>query len=260
MNVLLNLAWSDILTFLFVFLRVGVIFATVPFFSAEIIPRRMTATIAFFLSLILLPVIPPLKVDVAQVGMLYLLLVMLHEIFLGISLGLAVTVIFAAVQLAGELIGFQMGFAIVNVIDPMTGIDAPITSNFLYIIAFLLFLSLDGHFMLIKAMHESFTLVPIGTGLPQQGFFYAALRYAAGMFSLALQLSAPVIGVLLLINIAFALISRAIPQMNIFIMSFPIIIALGLVFMMITIRLMPFFLEGRLREAWGFMQAVMKLF
>lgn len=257
---LISLAWKDVLTFLFVFLRIGVIFATVPLFSAEIMPRRITAIIAFFLGIVLLPVVPRLAMDVQNVNVLYLLTVMVHELFLGVSLGLAINVIFAGVQLAGELMGFSMGFSIVNVIDPMTGTEAPVTANFFYIVSFMLFLALDGHHLFIRAIQQSFTLVPIGTDLPSPAFLKAAVTYAGGMFTIALKLAAPIIGILLIINVALALITRAIPQMNIFIVSFPIMIAVGLVFMMLTIKMMPFFLQGPIQAAWSYMQAMMKLF
>ncbi len=260
MNDLILLAWKDLLPLVFIFIRIGVVFSLVPFFGAEIMPRRLMAIIALFLSLILLPVTPPLAIDIQGLNVLTLLMYMLHEILLGISMGLSVQVIFAGVQIAGELMGFSIGFSIVNVIDPMTGTEAPVTSNFLYIIAFLIFILVDGHHMFIRAIQESFTMAPIGVGLPRAGFYQAALNYAAGMFVIGLKLAAPVIGTLLLINVALGLISRSIPQMNIFIVSFPIMIFMGLFFMILVIKLMPFFLQGPIRNAWEFIMASMKLF
>lgn len=257
---LLNLAWKDLLTFLFVFVRIAVVFAMIPFFSAEAVPRRITAIIAFFLGLILLPVIPPLVVDIQTVSAFYLLMVTVHEVFLGISLGLAITVIFAGAQIAGELMGYSMGFAIANTLDPMTGTEAPITANFMYIVVFLLFIVMDGHHLFIQALQQSFSLVPIGAGLPRAGFFQAVVTYAGGMFTIGLKLAAPIIGILLIIHVAFALISRAVPQMNVFIVSFPVTIAVGLVFMILTIRMMPLFVQAPIQAAWEFMLAVMKLF
>lgn len=260
MNDLLVLAWKDLLTFVCIFVRVGVVFALIPFFGAEIIPRRLTTIIALFLSLILLPVTPHLAVDIQTLNLLTFLMYILHEVFLGLSLGLAVNVVFSGVQIAGELMGFSMGFAIVNVIDPMTGTEAPVTANFLYIVAILLFMIMDGHHIFIRAIQESFSMTPMGVGLPRPGFFQAALSYAGGMFVLGLKLSAPVLGMLLLVNVAFALITRAIPQMNIFIVSFPIMIAVGLLFMVLIIKMMPFFLEQPFHDAWQYITAAMKLF
>jgi len=260
MNNLILLAWKDLLPLVFIFIRVGVVFSLAPFFGSEIIPRRVMAIIALFLSLILLPVTPPLAIDTQALNVLTLLMYLLHEVLLGVSIGLAVQVIFAGVQIAGELMGYSIGFSIVNVLDPVTGTQAPITSNFFYILAFLLFLALDGHHMFIKAIQESFTLAPIGVGLPRPGFYQAALRYAADMFVIGLKLAAPVLGALLIINVALGLISRAIPQINIFIVSFPIMIAMGMIFIILTIKMTPFFLQGPIRHAWEFIMASMKLF
>ena len=93
MNDLIILAWKDLLPLVFVFIRIGVVFSLVPFFGAEIMPRRLTAIIALFLSLIILPVTPPLAIDIQRLNILTLLVYMLHEVLLGISMGLALSLI-----------------------------------------------------------------------------------------------------------------------------------------------------------------------
>jgi flagellar biosynthetic protein FliR len=260
MNELLNFAWQDILSFLFVFVRVGIIFALVPFFNAEIVPRRITAIIAFFLSLVLVTVVPAAGIAPDRLNVITLAVLIAHELLIGLCLGLAINVIFAGVQIAGELIGFQMGFGIVNIVDPMTGVDAPITSNVLYIVAFLLFFSFGGHHMLIKALVESYYIIPVEAGLPEQKYLLAVLSYASRMFLIGVKVAAPVIGVLLLLNVSFAMTARAIPQMNVFLMSFPITISLGLIFLMVVIKMMPSFMNGALADAWTFMKSTMPLF
>jgi flagellar biosynthesis protein FliR len=257
---LLNFAFKDSLTFLFIFVRVGIVFALIPLFGAELVPRKITAIIAFFLSLVLLPVVPPAGAASFNMNVLTLIVLLLHELLVGLTLGLAVNVIFAGVQIAGELIGFQMGFSIVNVVDPMTGVDAPITANLLYILAFLLFLSLGGHHMLIRAMVESFTVLPVQASFPHQGFITAVMGYMAQAFVIGVKVSAPVIGILLLVNVAFAIMSRAIPQMNVFMMAFPVTIGVGLLFLLVVIKMMPLFMEGALSNAWTFIRAVMPLY
>jgi flagellar biosynthesis protein FliR len=260
MTDLLNFAWKDTLSFLFIFVRVGIIFAIIPLFSAEIVPRRITAVIAIFLSFVILPIVPTPAVDAQNLNVLTLIVLMIHELMVGLCLGLAINVIFAGVQIAGELIGFQMGFSIVNVVDPMTGVDAPITANVLYILAFLLFLSFGGDHMLIKALVESFSIIPVKAGLPHQAFLMAVISYTAEAFVIGVKVSAPVIGILLLVNIAFAIMSRAIPQMNVFIMAFPVTIAIGLIFMIVIIKMMPHFMSGAMNNAWIFIKAVMPLY
>ncbi len=260
MNELLNFAWKDILTFLFIFVRIGIIFALIPFFSGEIVPRRVTAIIAFFLALVILPVVPKIGIDANNLNVLTLTVLLIHDLMIGLCLGLAVSVIFAGVQLAGELIGFQMGFSMVNVIDPMTGVDAPITSNLLYIVAFLLFLSLGGHHMLIKALVESFSVMPVKAALPQQAYLAAVISYAAQIFVIGIKVASPVIGVLLLINVVFAITARAVPQMNVFLMSFPLTIGIGLIFLIVIIKMMPGFISFAMNGAMAFIKATLPLY
>ena len=207
-----------------------------------------------------MPIVPPAVVTVESLNVLVLVVLIVHELLIGLCLGLAVNVIFAGTQIAGQLMGFQMGFAIANVVDPMTGENAPITANVLYITTFLLFLSFGGHHMLIKALVESYYIIPIEARFPQQSYLVAAITYGAQMFILAIKVAAPVIGVLLLINIAFAITARAIPQMNVFIMAFPLTIAIGLAFITIVMKFMPNFVSVALGSAWAFMKSSMSLF
>ncbi|MBN2297499.1 MAG: flagellar biosynthetic protein FliR [Deltaproteobacteria bacterium] len=260
MKELLNIAWPDMISFMFVFVRIGIIFAAIPFFSAEIIPRRIIAIVVFFLSLVIMPVVPPAGITLESLNVLSFMLLLVHELLIGLCLGLSVNVITSGAQIAGQLMGFQMGFAIANVVDPMTGENAPITSNILYVTTFLLFFCFSGHHMLIKALMESFYIIPIEARLPHQGYLIAAMAYAAKMFVIAMKMAAPVIGVLLLINISFAIVARAIPQMNVFIMSFPLTIAVGLTFATIVIKLMPHVVSVSLDEAWAFMKSSLALF
>jgi flagellar biosynthesis protein FliR len=260
MSDLLSFAYKDSLTFLFIFVRVGIVFSLIPLFSSEMMPRRIVAIIVFFLSLVLLPVVPSYGVPSPAMNVLTLIVLLMHELLVGLTLGLAVNVIFAGVQIAGEVIGFQMGFSIVNVLDPMTGIEAPITANLLYIVAFLLFLAMGGHHMLIKALVESFSVLPVHAGFPHQAFLAAVMSYMAQAFVIGVKVAAPAIGILLLVNVAFAIMSRAIPQMNVFMMAFPVTIAVGLVFLIIIIKMMPLFMEGAMAGAWTFIKAVMPLY
>jgi flagellar biosynthetic protein FliR len=153
-----------------------------------------------------------------------------------------------------------MGFSIANVVDPMTGITAPITSNVLYITAFLLFFSFGGHHLLIKALVETFQIIPIRESFAHRGYIMAVLTYAGQMFVIGVKVAAPIVGILFLINISFAVIARALPQMNVFLMAFPLTISVGLVFMSLVIELMPQMMSGSLERAWEFMKASMVLF
>ena len=260
MNELLSLAWSDFLSFLLIFIRIGVIFAVVPFFSAEIVPRRVTALIALFLSLVLMPVVPKVQIMPDDLNVLVLLTFMINQMLIGLALGVAIDVIFSGVQIAGELMGFQMGFSIANVVDPMTGITAPVTANFLYLTAFLLFFSFGGHHLLIEALVDSFTIAPVNDRFAEKGFLMSVITYAGQMFVIGVKVAAPVVGVLLLVNVSFAIIARALPQLNVFLMAFPLTISVGLIFAALVVRMMPVLMTGSLERAWVFMKSSMALY
>jgi flagellar biosynthetic protein FliR len=114
--------------------------------------------------------------------------------------------------------------------------------------------------MLIKALVESFRIIPIGDAVVHKAFLLSVLTYAGQMFVIGVQVSAPVVGVLLLVNIAFAVIARALPQMNVFVMAFPLTIAVGLVFLILVIQFMPMMMNSSMMRAWGFMEASLALF
>lgn len=260
MNELLKIAWSDFLSLFLIFVRIGTMFAVVPFFSAEIIPRRVTALMALFVSLVLLPVVPTVKIRPDELNILMLISILVYQMLIGLALGLAIDVIFSGVQIAGELMGFQMGFSIANVVDPMTGITAPITSNILYITAFLLFFSFGGHHLLIKAMVDTFAIVPISDRMVHAGFLMSVMTYAGQMFVIGVKVAAPVVGILLLVNVSFAIIARALPQMNVFLMAFPLTIGIGLFFVALLIQMMPVIMTSSLEQAWIFMKSAMALY
>jgi flagellar biosynthetic protein FliR len=257
MNELLSLAWMDFLNLIMVFVRVGIVFAVVPFFNAELIPRRLTAALVLVLSLVLEPVVPKPQIGMDELNMSTMLLLLLQQLMVGVAIGLAINVIFAGIQIAGELMGFQMGFSIANVVDPITGVTAPITSNLLYVTAFLLFFSFGGHHLLIRALFETFAIVPVGDRLASEPFLMSTVMYAARMFVIGVKVAAPVMGVLLLVNVSFAVIARAVPQMNVFLMAFPINIFIGLFFLAVVLMMMPGIMEGSLRGAEEFIESVM---
>ncbi len=260
MNELYALASHDVTAFVLVYIRISAIFATVPFFSAQLLPRRITAVVAFFLALVLLPVVHVPPASFEAMNMLDFVMLIMQSVMIGMTIGLTINIIFAAVQIAGQYAGFQMGFAIANVVDPMTGVNAPVTANLLYITAFLIFLAFGGDHMMIKAMVQSFSLVPMDGAWGQPSFFMAMVSYASNMFLIGLKVAAPVIGVLLLMNIAFGLMARAAPQMNVFIVSFPLTIGVGLTFIVIVIKLLPFFMEGSVKQAWDFIIQTLKMY
>ncbi|MFW5730968.1 MAG: flagellar biosynthetic protein FliR, partial [Desulfonatronovibrionaceae bacterium] len=142
------------------------------------------------------------------------------------------------IQTGGDLIGFQMGFAMINVVDPLTGISESITAHFLYMVSMLVFLALNGHLYLLTGLAHSFELVPPGGLLISPELVEHMLYLSGQIFVLAIKIAAPIITVDFLINLGLALISRASPQMNVLLIGFPIKIAVSLIFLGLVFELM----------------------
>jgi flagellar biosynthetic protein FliR len=157
-------------------------------------------------------------------------------------LGMCVSFIFAGIQTGGEIMGFQMGFTMVTLADPLSGTEASISSHLLNMFALMVFLTLDGHLVLLRGLADSFSLIPPG-GLHVGGRLTGSvMELSAALFSVAVQIAAPVIAALFMVELALALMGRAAPQMNLLTLGFPLKIAvgfffIGMIFSIIALRM-----------------------
>jgi len=228
---------ATILSFLLTFFRISLIVFLLPFFGGDSIPSMVKAALCVVLALALWPRLsfPGAVMPAHPMG---IAVTLLGELVLGLVLGLTVRFVFAAIQTGGQLIGFQMGYAMVNVIDPLTGTSEAVTAHFLYMVSLLTFLTLDGHLFILRALADSFQYVPPG-GLIISGLLSEhLLAFSSQMFSLALQIAAPVIAALFLVDLSLALVGRAAPQMNILMLGFPIKISVGFLFLGLLFTIM----------------------
>ncbi|RKY58758.1 MAG: hypothetical protein DRP94_05490 [Candidatus Latescibacterota bacterium] len=218
------------------FLRVASMLAVMPIFGSRGVPIPVKVGAAFFLTLVLFPVVrtsgrPPGEV-VQLSGMA------LKEVLLGLSVGFVSGMFFYGVELSGQVIGIQMGFGVVNVIDPQANVQVPLIGQFQQLLAGVLFLSMDGHHVLLEALAESFRSVPLGGWGPSVGLLEGVVRMGGMVFSLAFKFSAPVIAALLLSKVALGVLARTVPQMNVFIVGLPLTIGVGLLCLALSL---PFF-------------------
>jgi flagellar biosynthetic protein FliR len=165
------------------------------------------------------------------------------EVLLGISIGMVVNLIFVGMQMAGQISGYQMGLAIARVMDPSAGQQVPLLSQFFQLFAFLMFLTLNAHHWFLRALADSFELVrPFGFRL--SGSLIEQLMDVAGnTFVIAIKVGAPVIAVLMLTSIAFGLIARTVPQMNVLFVAMPLKIMVGLIFIGFSLPYLSSFLR-----------------
>jgi flagellar biosynthetic protein FliR len=205
-----------------------------PIFSSSAFPNQLKIGLALVLALLFYTVVP---VDPARFprDILTFGLMLGAEILVGFTLGLCLRIFFAGVQMAGELIGFQVGFSMINVMDPQSGENVSIMDQIGYWVCLIIFLVLNGHHIIIMSMIDSFELVPVGGFVMHAAIPPRVMDVAAGLFVDAVKMSAPVIAVLTFVNTGFGLVAKFSPQTNVMIVAFPVKIVVGLIFFAMTL-------------------------
>lgn len=207
--------------FLLILTRVTSFFVTLPLFSYRSIPTTQRLIFAAVLAWM---VSYTVEMPVMEIDGQYILLV-IKEAVIGLSIGIAAFIIMAAIQVAGGFIDFQMGFAIANVIDPQTGAQSPLLGQFFNSLAMLLLLAINGHHMLLDGIFYSYEFVPVNELWPpfgSEGMAEFMVLTFAKAFAIAFQMAIPVVATLFLVDLALGITARAVPQLNIFVVGFPI--------------------------------------
>jgi flagellar biosynthetic protein FliR len=221
-------------TFMLVLARVSVFLFLFPIFSSSAFPNQLKIGLALVLALLFYTVVPvdPARFprDIPTFG-----LMLGAEILVGFTLGLCLRIFFAGVQMAGELIGFQVGFSMINIMDPQSGENVSIMDQIGYWVCLIIFLVLNGHHIIIMSMIDSFELVPVGGFVMHAAIPPRVMDVAAGLFVDAVKISAPVIAVLTFVNTGFGLVAKFSPQTNVMIVAFPVKIVVGLIFFAMTL-------------------------
>lgn len=230
---LYGLDLNQIRIFLLLMVRISVIIFFLPVFGSRNWP--VLAKVGFVLTLALVLFPAARNLDWPPVGNLFDFgLVVLTEALIGLSLGLTIDLILAGIQLGGQILGFQLGFTIANVIDPQSGTQVSITGQMIYLMVILLFLVLNGHHVFILALSESLTLLRPGQVVIGTQLFNQLMTLCLQMFTLSIKIVAPALAVLLFAKTAMGIIAKAVPQINVMIVSFPLNIAIGLFFLGIS--------------------------
>lgn len=221
--------------FLFPLARILGLIATAPILNNRAIPARIRMGFGAAMTLALIPALPPSGLIV---GSWPGLLALLQQMLIGIALGFSMRVVFTAIDLAGELIGLQMGLGFAMFYDPDNAAQSPVISEFLGLLAMLVFLSINGHLMLLAVIGNSFEWWPVGADLFPANGWMAIARWGSTIFSAGVMLALPVIAALLVVNIALAILTRAAPTLNLFAIGFPVTLIAGFIMLLLS---MPFF-------------------
>ena len=208
-----------------------------PLFSYRTIPATFKIGLGFFLSWIMFI---SMDAPVLDINSTYYLLI-IKEALVGIVIGFIAYVIMSSIQTAGGFIDFQMGFGMVNVMDPQTGAQSPIMGQFLYIISLFFLLTVNGHHLILDGIYYSYQFIPLDQAwLPfeSEQVIEFVIRSFSTMFMIALQMSLPVVGSLFLVDVALGIVARTFPQLNIFVVGIPVKIVVSFVILIVVMSTM----------------------
>jgi flagellar biosynthetic protein FliR len=233
----LHLLNTYVTNFLILMVRLGIIMAFLPFFSSQQLPRQFKVGLTMVLGFMLAPVIsmPIRPTDIP--------VILVQEVILGMTMGFAVRLIFWSVETAGGLISDAMGLSMATLLNPEIGRSTEV-STLLGLMAMLLFLAMDLHHDLIYLIVKSYELVPV-TQIHTEALLTRAIALTSQLFAFAIKLAAPVLVGMLLINILMGFIYKAAPQMNIFFVSMPVHILIGLLILALATPVLIHFLGAR---------------
>ena len=197
-----------------------------PVFGNNAVPRRLKLVVGLAIAIGLLPVLPPPAQSV-PLGSWNGLLMLFQQTVTGIAMGLTLRVIFATLDVMGEIISLQMGLSFATFFDPVAGGQTGVVGEFLTLIATLIFLSLNGHLLMVDALARSFEWLPITETQPHKGGWLMLARFGSTIFAAGLLMALPVVTALLITNIALGILTRAAPQLNLFAIGFPVTLTVG---------------------------------
>ena len=235
----------------------GLVF-TAPFFSSGTISTRVKLAFIFLITIVIFPLIysfiPEVPLNMIEYGLIAIL-----EGLIGVIIGFCLTISFSAYQLAGQFFTIQMGFGASEVFDPMSQISIPLMGQYLYLVAILVFISLHGPVFIIREIYSSFELVNASTFIreaiiePTYGIFALFKR----MFFIALRMSLPIVGTLLLVSITMGLLAKAAPQMNLLMIGFPISITVGFIILILLLPGLIIFFTDYIEEVFKYIWFLM---
>ncbi len=225
-----------IVAFLAIAVRLSGLMLFAPFYGSQSVPPRVKAGFVFAITLLFFPTLYP---SVALLDLRAWPSLMLSEILIGAALGIATNLVFDAVQMAGQVLSTQMGFSLINLLDPQTQVESTVIALFHQTITMLIFLRLDVHLWLLRAVGRSFIELPPGSAHITGTFTMTAARAAGAVFTLGVQMAAPVLSATFLTDIVLAFLGKASPQAPLMMLGVPIKTLLGLGVLFVALKYWP---------------------
>ncbi len=237
---MLTLSSADLDTllalFFFPFVRILAWLSFDPLLGNRAVPMRVRVALAMVLAAVVTPLLPadtPMRIASGDNA-----LILLQQIAIGAALGFALRIVFTAVEYAGQLMGLQMGLSFATLFDPVNGAQTQVIAQFLVLTTALILFAFNGHHLVITALVQSFTEIPIGSTLSADGFAMLA-NWGGVLFAVGLHIALPVTAALLATNLTIGMMSRASPQLNIFAIGFPLTLGVGFIVLYLGLTYLP---------------------
>jgi flagellar biosynthetic protein FliR len=207
------------------FVRIGACLMVAPVFGAQFVPARVRLLLAGAISVIVAPLVPaPDTVPFSLAGVI----VTIQQLIIGFAIGFVLQLIFDALALGGQLLSNTMGLSFAFNVDPLRGASTPVLGQLYMLLVTLTFLALNGHLALIEILAQGFTTLPVGQGGLTSAAVWNVAAWGSELFGGALMVALPGMTALLVVNLAFGVMSRAAPTLNLFAVGFPITLIFGL--------------------------------
>ncbi len=234
---LFQISQSEILAFLVIMVRVGAMMFIFPIFGNKFTPGLVKILFSFVISLVIFPIVRSIAIANVKEEIFTLILLVLSELFIGLLIGLMSRMVFYAVSYCSQIVSFQMGFGIVNVLDPSTQSRVSIINQFQITVVTLLFLITNSHYLFFEALVKSyFEVAPLQIKLSDD-FLKEIITISSTVFKSGIKLASPIAVILLVSNAGFGVMARAVPQMNVFMVSFSVTIGVGFLILGVTLPL-----------------------
>ena len=241
--------------FSWVLVRISALFVAMPVFAGHLVPAPVRVLLSLATSFLIWPILP--AAPAVELFSLAGFLIDIQQFLIGLAMGFILQLAFAAIVFGGQSVAYAMGLGFASMVDPTTGIQVPVIAQFYQMLSILLFLTLDGHLLIIQLLAESFRTFPVGQFAPGQTALWDIVLWMGKVFAAGLLLSLPVVTALLIVNLGFGIATRAAPQLNIFSVGLPVSLLLGTLLMDLTLPDVLQLFSGFLDAAY---QLIMRLF
>ena len=242
--------------YLWPFIRIGACFMMAPIFGANFVPARVRLLLAGAITLIVAPLVPPPQIETFSAAAV---IVTFHQVIIGFATAFALQLIFDALAMGGQLLSNTMGLGFAFNVDPLRGVSTPVLGQLYMILVTLTFLAINGHLVLIEILAQGFTTLPVGAGGLDGPMVWRLAEWGGQLFAGGLAVALPGMAALLVVNLAFGVMSRAAPTLNLFAVGFPITLIAGLMIMYVGLPSVQVVFVASLEAAFGVIRTLLKL-